>query len=239
MKYTIPSKGRSELIGNVLDLLGTTDTLVYVYENERDDYLKYMSKDNLRTHNVFGIGAIRKFMYEDNLNEDYSFQFDDDITSLEYKFSDRMTLIVDPEHIRAVVDNCYYVANDIGTPLFGIAAGVGPLLYTQLDHVFFTGFVNAINTGVIPRLMGDINWDTRFNVQHEDHDLSLQVKYHKRYLFMDARYSTRSPTGNPAGLSTIRGIGDKKKCNDLLRAKYGSAIQAGRREDRVSLQCGF
>ena len=37
----------------------------------------------------------------------------------------------------------------------------------------------------------------------------------------------------------VVGIGDKKKCRDLLRAKYGSAIQAGRKEDRVSLHCGF
>ncbi|MDC3257158.1 hypothetical protein OAU44_00120 [bacterium] len=243
MKYTIPSKGRSDSIGHMIDLLGSKDTLIYVHQSEKDDYSKVLTKSQLRTHNVFGIGAIRKEMYDDNLNENYTFQFDDDIISLEYKLEDRMTVIVDASHIRAVIDNCYQMALDIGTPLFGLAAGLGPMLYSQLNLVQFSGFVNAINTGVIPKLMGDINWDPRFTVQHEDHDLTLQVKYHKRYVYIDGRYSIKSPAGslNENGLSTIRSKEARDRCRELLITKYGNRVitPSPKQDNRIRLMTGF
>ena len=239
----IPSKGRSNTVGNTVDLLGKNDTYVYVHEDEYDDYIKVLNKDQLRTHNVFGIGAIRKFMYDKNKNQNYVFQLDDDVTAFEYKFTDgKIDIIVDRGHIRDIVDNMYQVAYDIGTPLFCPSAGVGPLLYTQLNLCYFSGFVNIVGAGIIPSLMGDINFDPRFTVMHEDHDLTLQVKYHKRYVFIDARYSVRSPSGNlnPAGLSTIRNKPEHDKCRKLLLKKFGSVVQPSpKKENRIILKTPF
>ena len=244
MKYTIPSKGRGEIIGETVDLLGGNNVLVYVHEDEYEFYSKSLTKKQLKVHDCKGIGAIRRFMYEDNKKEDYTFQFDDDIIALEYKFSDKMEIIVDPKHIKAVIDNCYQMALDIGTPLFGIAAGVGPMLYSQLNVCMFSGFVNAVNTGVIPKLMGDINWDPRFTVMHEDHDISLQVKYHKRYLYIDGRYSIKANEKIGAGMSTIRNYDEHEKCHKLLKLKYGSVIGENPKTKylnsyRVKLNTGF
>jgi hypothetical protein len=231
MKYLMPSKGRSGIIATALDIMGEKDCIVYVHESEYEAYAKVVPKEMLKTHNVFGIGAIRKFMYDDQKSEnrDYVFQIDDDISGLEYKWMDQMTMIVDSDHIRSVIDNMYMVANDIGTPLFSVAAGVGPLLYTQLTLCYFSGFVNFLGAGIIPRLMGDMNFDTRFTVMHEDHDLSLAVKFHKRYVFIDGRYSIRATEKLDkkygGGLSTIRNTAEHEKCHNLLRRKYGSCIQ--------------
>lgn len=234
MKYLIPSKERSGIISNTIDILGEKDCLVYVHESEYDDYVKVVPKKILKTHNVFGIGAIRKFMYNDNKDRDYVFQIDDDISGLEYKWEDKMTIIVDSKHIRSIIDNMYMVANDIGTPLFSVAAGVGPKLYTQLTLCFFSGFVNFLGAGIIPRLMGDIDFDSRFTVMHEDHDLSLAVKYHKRYVFIDGRYSIRATEKLDkkygGGLSTIRNTKEHEKCHNLLKLKYGNAVQENHKE---------
>ena len=238
MKYLIPSKGRSSIISNTIDILGEKNCLVYVHESEYNDYVKIIPKKILKTHNVKGIGAIRKFMYNDNKDRDYIFQIDDDISGLEYKWMDKMTIIVDSNHIRSIMDNMYMVANDIGTPLFSVAAGVGPKLYTQLTLCFFSGFVNFLGAGIIPRLMGDIDFDTRFTVMHEDHDLTLQVKYHKRYVFIDARYSIRVTERLDkkygGGLSTIRNTTEHEKCHNLLKLKYGNAIQENNKEKYMS-----
>lgn len=242
MKYLIPSKKRTNLIGATLDLLGRDNCYVYVHESEYDDYLKVVPSHILKVHNVYGIGAIRKFMYEDNKDQDYIFQVDDDIRYLEYKFSERVTLIVDADHIKSVVDNAYQIAYDIGTPLFGFAAGIGPMLYNQLDHFFFSGFVNSVGAGIIPSLMGSMTYDPRFNVMHEDHDLTLQVKFHKRYVFIDGRYSIRSIKRNlgEGGLSLIRTSAEHLKCRKLLFKKFGGAIQPSpKREDKVILRIAF
>ena len=239
MKYLIPSKGRSGIIDDTLKLMGKKDCIVYVHESEYDDYVKVVPKTMLKTHNVFGIGAIRKFMYDDQKNEhrDYVFQIDDDISGLEYKWSTKIDHITDSNHIRSIIDNIYIVANDIGTPLFSVAAGVGPKLYTQLSLCYFSGFVNFLGAGIIPRLMGDINFDPRFTVMHEDHDLTLQVKYQKRYVFIDARYSIRATVKLDkkygGGLSTIRNSIEHVKCHDLLKLKYGSVVQENTKEKYI------
>lgn len=248
MKYLMPSKGRSGIIAETIKLLGKENVIVYVHESEYEDYVKVVDKSMLKTHNVFGIGAIRKFMYDDNKDLDYLFQIDDDISGFEYKWADKMTIIVDPNHIRELVDNMYMVSNDIGCPLFSVAAGVGPLLYTQLNLCYFSGFVNFLGAGIIPSLMGNMNFDERFTVMHEDHDLSLQVKYHTRYVFIDGRYSIRATEKLDkkygGGLSTIRNTLEHEKCYNLLKRKYGDAVQDNIKEKfkgtrRLRLNCAF
>ena len=73
MKYNIPSKGRGEIIGETVDLLGGKDVIVYVHEDEYEFYSKSLNKRQLKTHTVQGIGAIRKFMYDDNKKVNYTF----------------------------------------------------------------------------------------------------------------------------------------------------------------------
>jgi len=245
MKWAVPSTGRSDTVASTIDLLGKTDVRVYVKEREYDDYLKTVSKANLISYsnNVMGIGAIRKYLYEDNKDQNYVFEIDDDSTAFEWKFSDgRIEVITDAGHIREIVDNCYQVAYDLGTPLFGFVASLGPKLYTQMDHCHFSGFINFVAAGIIPELMGNINFDTRYTVMHEDHDLSLQVKYHKRFLYIDNRYAVKTKARMTAkgGLSTIRNKVEHMKCQNLLKRKWPQVVHpSGKKADKVVLNVPF
>ena len=52
MKFLIPSKGRSCRIFKVLNIIGKKNVLVYVHEDEYDDYIGVVGKNNLKTHNI-------------------------------------------------------------------------------------------------------------------------------------------------------------------------------------------
>jgi len=82
-------------------------------------------------------------MLKDNLKEDYVLQLDDDVTGMEYKFDDKITKIVEKNHLLKVIDNCYNVAIDLGTCTFGFISSPNPMLYTQLNHFLFGGMVTC------------------------------------------------------------------------------------------------
>ena len=150
---------------------------------------------------------------------------DDDITGFEYKYTTKLSMIVDPDHIERIVYNAYQPAYDLETPLFGFISSLGPMFYNQLNPVYFSGFVN-IGLGIIPEFLGDINFDPRFTCLHEDHDIYLQTKYHKRFIFMDGRYSIRQRKAwlTMGGCSKLRNNENMKICKDLLVNKWGRNI---------------
>lgn len=234
MKFLIPSSGRTDFIQNTVKLFGTKDVLVYVKEREYDNYRKVLPDKNLRSYSnkIIGMGAIRKHMLQDNLKEDYVFQVDDDVTEFEYEFTKKLSpeRIVDPEHIKRIVYNAYCAANDIGTCLFGFISSGGPNLYTQLNHVLFSGAIFC-GIGIIPRHLGSVMFDERMIV-NEDHDFVLQTKYYKRFLFMDGRYSIRyrKVWTQEGGCPTIRNSETLEKCRNLLKKKWGNAVVFNKRK---------
>ena len=224
MKFLIPSKGRSDRIHKVLDILGKKNLYVYVHESEYDKYLPIVGKQCLKTHNVKGMAAIRKFMYNDNKKENYICQVDDDFGGMIYRFdgSQSLELIVDSKHIRSVIENSYYVANDMKTPYFTYDGVNNPTFYNALKLTKFSG-VSAM-FGIIPSLMGDIDFDTRFKIM-EDYDLLAHIKSVVRYVFVDLRYAVRfhDTYTQEGGCSTIRSMTDLETAGNLLRKKYGSS----------------
>jgi len=225
LKYLVPTLGRAKTIGKVLDILGRKNTNVYVHEREADMYSKYMDKSNIRVvpDSLRGIVFVRKFMYEDTRNEEYTMQVDDDFSGIIYRHEkDDFETIKDPDHILAVVDNAYQVAYDLKTPVFFFSGQSNPLLYNLHTHVKFSGTAPS-HMGIIPEFMGNINYDTRFRVM-EDQDISLQVKYYKRYLLIDDRYNFRfhDPYFQEGGCSTNRNMDTLKECGAKLLKKWGS-----------------
>ena len=226
MKFLIPSKGRADLVGTTVDLVGRRKALVYVAESELESYEKVLGKGIVRPvpREVFGMGAIRRYMVNKHRDEDYFFMIDDDVTGMEYKFSDKVTRVVDTQHIQEIIQNAYITANDLKTPLFGFVSSPNPMLYTQIDHVHFNGMI-ACGIGIIPKYLGTVNFDPRL-VVYEDQDLCLQVKYHHRILFMDNRYNFRygKTWVTEGGCSTLRNATILKQCSDILRKKWGSRV---------------
>ena len=239
MKFLIPSKLRLKKAKQVLEIFGLERSLVYVHESEREDY-KQLS-DNLRTHKEIGMGAIRKFMLEQNRSEDYLFMVDDDVTGMEYKFADRMVRIPNGYHCREIIQNAYQVAYDLETPLFGFVSSPNPYLYTQMDHCHFNGMI-ACGIGIIPEFLGSINFDPRLLV-NEDQDFCLQTKYYKRFFFMDNRYNFRYGRTWVAkgGCSTLRTNDVMLQCRNILRSKFGSSVvvQSGKKENQHVLRVEF
>jgi hypothetical protein len=209
----------------VVDLCGADKTLVYVHKSEVAEYKRNLkTPDIVRAHDKHGLGAIRKYIVEQHMDEDYMFQLDDDVTGMEYKFADKITRIVDPYHFREIIANCHQAALDLETPLFGFVSSPNPFLYTQIDHVHFSGMI-ACGIGIIPKFLGSCQFDPRLT-SNQDQDFCLQVKYYKRYLFMDNRYNFRYGKTWLAegGCSTIRNTEQMIACRDLLKTKWGNRV---------------
>lgn len=229
MKILIPSKERADAIAScVLKFTGIRDDIkVYVKQHEMEDYYKVLPKRNIFEipNDLVGVGAVRKYLVDQHRSEDYIVILDDDVIGIYYRFGEKMDLIVDPDHFREVLQNSYQVALDIGTPLFCYSANLNPNMYTQLDHCDFKGNIPSCH-GIIPHLLGSINYDPRF-ILMSDHDIALQCKYYKRYLYLDKRYNLvfSNKWFNKGGSSTMRTKEQLQKGTRLLQSKYGSAIR--------------
>jgi len=226
LKILIPSKERHKAMAGVLAFAGLDNVKVYVTEQEVTKYVTVLPKDHVFViPDLVGLGAIRKYLVEQHRHEDYIVILDDDVIGIYYRFDDKMNLIENPKHFREVLQNSYQVALDLGTPIFCYSANQNPNMYTQLDHCSFSGNVPSCH-GIIPSLLGSINYDPRF-ILMSDHDIALQCKYYRRYLFIDKRYNLKFSAKwfNRGGSSTLRTKEMLQQGTKLLQAKYGSVIQ--------------
>jgi len=225
LKILIPSLERTEHL-DVLKMCGMKDVKVYVKTHEMAGYSKVIGKEHVFEvpENLIGLGAIRRFLVNQHRDEDWIVILDDDVIALTYRFEDKMVDIVDPTHFRAVLYNSYQVAEDLGTPIFGYEATMNPNFYTQMDMTSFSGNIPSCH-GIIPHLMGDINYDPRLIVMN-DYDIALQCKYYKRYVFIDKRYNLKwsKKWFNKGGSSTLRTKGVLQDMSKILLAKYGSSV---------------
>ena len=221
MKFLISSLGRSKTIGNVLDIIGKNDTYVYVHKKEVDEYAKYMDKKMIKPM-PDSLQGVKKFMYEDTKNEDYTLQLDDDFSGIIYRHEkDEFETITDPDHIKHVVDNGYQVACDLQTPIFFFGGNTDPTSYDPHTHVKLSGYASN-HIGIIPEFMGSINYDTRLRMM-ENEDISLQVKYHKRYVFVDERYNFRFHNPYFQKDAPHEESTNLQECGELLLKKWGAS----------------
>jgi hypothetical protein len=225
LKICIPSLERSENL-DVLKLCGMKDVKIYVKTHEIETYAKVVGDKHVFEvpEDKIGLGAIRRFIVDDNRDEDYFVILDDDVIGITYRFEDKMVEIANPDHFRGVLQNSYQVALDLGTPLFGYEATMNPNFYTQMDMFSFAANVPSCH-GIIPSLLGDINYDPRLIVMN-DYDIALQCKYYKRYMFVDKRYNLRwsKKWFNKGGSSTLRTKNLLQEMSKILMTKYGSSV---------------
>jgi len=246
MKITIPSLSRSSKVGKTVDLVGKKNVCVYIHKRELDDYTKHLSKSIIKVmpDDLFGVGAVRKFMLEDNRQsqkDSYIFQLDDDVTYMKYKFADKTKHVAEPDHVLAVIDNVARMADEIETPLFGFMAQQNPRYGNQLSAFQFNGMV-SMGLGILYKHLGSINFDPRL-VLKNDLDFWLQTKYYKRYVLLDTRYClvyglTWTAQG---GCSVNRNDETLAKTKQILIDKYGSNVIQTRPEkpNQLSIRVGF
>lgn len=230
MKILIASKERADAMEGVLRFVGSKNVEVWVKEHEVTAYLDAFAKVAIPAKikiipdKLIGVGAVRKHLVDTHRKEDYIVILDDDVLGIYYRFADKMELVTNGEHFREILQNSYQVALDLGTPLFTYSANQNPNMYTQLDHFAFKGNVPSCH-GIIPSLLGDINYDSRF-ILMSDMDIALQCKYYRRYLFIDKRYNLKFSDKwfNKGGSSTLRTTEMLQQGGRLLKSKYGNAI---------------
>tara|TARA_Y100000310_G_scaffold81692_1_gene78254 strand:+ start:1558 stop:2253 length:696 start_codon:yes stop_codon:yes gene_type:complete len=231
--------------------LGSEDVLFYIDVKEKSDYANYLDKSMMRTHpSLYGVGAIRQFLLKENMNEDYVVMWDDDVTHISYKCKDideqkalgvpLIDIIREPDHIREVIDNLYQCAVDLKTPLFGMAATVNPAFYNYLQSFRFNGMITFC-TGLIPRLLGAVDYDPRFIIK-SDHDICLQTKFFHRFYLIDTRYDVAAKDiwVGKGGCSTLRNETLYPRILSLLKRKYGNhVIHKGKKPHQISINPGF
>jgi len=242
MKITIPSRGRSREAQTLVELAGPENCLVYIKKEDYKSYAKLIDKKILKIvpDDAYGMGAIRKHILKQHLKEDWILQLDDDVTGIEYKFSEKITKIVEKNHFLGVIENIANLAMDTKTCLFGLHASPNPFNYNQLEHFIFSRLV-ACGIGLVPKNLGSVMFDERMIV-NEDHDITLQAKYYRRFLIMDGRYcwihgKTWTTDG---GCSTIRNKKVIQDCLDILAKKWsGSFICNTKKEQQIYLRLAF
>jgi len=227
LKICIPSLGRPDSIGKTLDFVGRENTRVYVNPDDEQAYIDSIGKELVRVVDdpkVRGITPTRQFMLEDNRKEDWFCMIDDDCIGMLYRFTDKFTEITETNHFREVLLSTYQMCLDLGTPLWSYSAPQNPSFYTLLDHFKFSGNMSSFH-GIIPSLMGNINYDTRLKVM-EDYDIALQCKYYKRFLIVDKRYCLKfnNPYFQKGGCSVNRNKDILWEAGELMRKKYGTKV---------------
>jgi hypothetical protein len=194
---------------------------------------------DLRTHpSLYGCGAIWKWMLKDNLHEDYISISGDDVRAYTYLSEPKASLIKDTMMFRCALQNSYYLADDLKTPLFGWGNGIRST--NNLELFSFRGVLYA-PIGIIPKHLGDIMYDERM-VVGEDHDIALQCKYFKRFYIIDNRYHHRGVTWtNHGGCSTLRNHETYKRRNEVLLQKWGSKVISlnGKKVNQISVHTEF
>ena len=242
-KIVIPSRKRSDKIGKTINFTGRKHSLIYVNEDEVDTY-KSQYGDIVRSipDNIFGMGAIRKYMLDDTKkNNELVVQLDDDIIGLDYIFADKAEQVTDSDHFHEVLLNSYQVCDDLEIPVFGYTSHVNAIrTYTQLDVAKFTHLISMC-TGILTKYLGSINYDPRF-VIYEDHDFILNTKFYKRFVFVDTRYNCvfKKNWTSGGGASLIRNTESLDKHRELLQRKYGSAIRsAPKKQDKHVITLDF
>jgi hypothetical protein len=229
IKFLIPSKGRSDVIGPALDFVGRSDLVVLVDEDEEKEYRRVVGEPaRIETHpGLYGMGAILNHGLSMLLDEDYVVILADDCYAFCYKFAPVKSPPTsrDSEKFRHAIRNTYFMANDLKTPLFGWSYDKGIYFYNHLNPFGFSGYIIGGLHGIIPKYLGDAMYDPRL-VIGEDHDFSLQVKYYHRFFVMDLRYAIVDKTWtNKGGCSTLRHSDVYKERNRILKQKWGDVVQ--------------
>ena len=240
MKYLIPSKGRADSISNTIQLLGSKDVKVYVAKEDYDEYAGFVDKAmlNVIPMGTRGMGAIRKYMLNDNRDLDYFYMLDDDIKYLANLTEDKVVQIHDTKHVKQIIENVYNMANDLKTPLFGLNPTANPKYYSDLSLFSFSR-PTIMGIGVIPKYLGDIDFDPRLLI-FEDEDFTLMPKLRKRYHVLDLRYHfmDKKIWTSEGGCSTLRTQSVEKDCKTTLRNKWGGSV--GKKEGgQFILRCPF
>lgn len=218
MKIIIPSRGRSDIIGDKALRLFPNATLC-VGDDEQAAYAKVSDRLLVHPANVVGIGPLRQWVL-DHVDDPVVVMVDDDVTHAYSQVGFHKRRIEDADTARAIVERLVIMATDAGCRVFGFQQAARPFTYAN-----FRPF--SLNTWV-GGLIGIVGRELRFDqslLLRADIDFCLQSLLHDRIVLVDGRYSfihTRFAGGG--GNASNRSSARHEQEIAYLRRKWGQCL---------------
>tara|TARA_R110000824_G_scaffold53298_2_gene147669 strand:- start:201 stop:971 length:771 start_codon:yes stop_codon:yes gene_type:complete len=211
--------------GKVTALKVFPDAKIWIPESQREEYAKEYGTDVLVVipDNEDG-NSPRKFnAILNRMESDYQLIVDDDITGI-YKFEgteDPRPVYMQPEDIRDLITRGFRMAEELGTPLWGINLNRDPVSYvTYKPFNFLSAILGPFSGHIRPSLRYDES-----TLSKDDYDFWLQniLKYRKTLRFNKYHYHHKHGVGT-GGLASIRSIEYEERGAQRMREKWGTRI---------------
>ncbi len=229
MKIVVPSHERPENAEKITKVLGT-NIIIAIDKKEKKDYEPFIKEGvELFTYNkkrlgLDNIAKIREYL-KNKIGTPLCF-IDDDFQYIKNKIGSRQRSIKDKDKILKIISNGFQIAKDLNISLVAWDRLPNSMYLSPNDFITFTSFV----AGAFIINKDYLHFDRRFALA-EDIDLSLQALLKDRIIFIDRRFffyfgGTAKGRGGNQKIRTQKLVNE---CDELLKNKWGSYIETGRR----------
>lgn len=228
MFIAIPSKGRARMITSHRLLGDAADcAVIFCPASEVEEYTRHIPGIPVIgvPDTVKGITRTRNWIldFARDAGERWVVQIDDDAIRWTYFEGDFPApgIPVRDDRKRALLENMFEMAEDLGTNLWGFQVSYDPKFYREYSPFSLTSVV-------VGNLMGIINDGQRFDERlplKEDYDFSLQSLYRHRRVLRCNKYAWGvAHHDTPGGCKTYRSFAAEREAIRVLQCKWGPKI---------------
>lgn len=225
MRILMPSRGRA---GKCSTLALVPSAGIVCSASEAEAYAKAYPDNEIITEPswVNNIVKCRAWLLERFKDEDI-FMIDDDVLQVRRCWpannSNAECLITDPAHILEIFESTQFIAEQVGSFLWGYANLVNPIQFSGHELIQLTGYLNNSYMGF--RKGHNLSYNKRIS-EGEDHYICLMNKYLNRVHVRDCRYCilTDKNFGNEGGCQLYRNTAEMLKTTAYLQRLFGSDI---------------
>ncbi len=230
LTVVVPSLGRP----NCRESLALfTDPLLCIPESQAEQYRFFNPRTRILVHPDSMIGMARKRQFIlDKVSTEAVFMADDDLVAMVSLVGNTTRHIDDPASIFRLLAGTALCAKEAGTVLFGYQHTVDTRHFDAMTPFSFSGYIDGSAFGVVGRDRR-LRFDSKLTCSL-DIDYSLQVLFHRRILWRDNRFafSTYNRFRKVGGMSTLRTAATVATDQQILKAKWGPAIDFDRYKRR-------
>lgn len=226
-QIVVPSRKRASNMSALT--LKFPDSVIWVHEGEREDYLRVLPESRLRTHNVSGLAAIRREMILGTKNE-CVVMIDDDVDELYFLEGEKVTHTRDGAIMTQVIENSVRICKDLGLKMFGYNMIPEPKFYNSCNPMslstVFCFVYGVFGKNIVP--------DGRLHYILEDVDMVMTCLMDNRIVYKDCRFAFvgKSTGGGVGGCQGVRNSIDHEKDMEFMKKKWGKYLNIGKK--RVS-----
>lgn len=221
-----PSYKRAERVETLRYL---PEICVYVSESERVNYQKANPRANIQampTKVQGNIARVRNWILDQNKGRPVCI-VDDDLQYIGYYEGDEQKRIEGMAQLQVFLQKYTVLAQDLGTPLWGVNVNMDKQCYREYTPFSFTSVVLA-------PFMVHIDPVCRFDETmplKEDYDFCLQtLNAHRKILrvnkfhYLVKQGGSRTGQGQTGGCASMRSLDEEKRQLGLLQKKWGQRI---------------